>query len=185
MSIKGEGRPVGVYAIAAILGGLAWLVLGGIQAMNPTFDDVLESPIDYVNDGTFTVALVSTAVAVIGLHLAGIAPRPAALLVAGGYLLVAVGVFVGLLQGHSPRWFAAVGVPGNLLAVIGMVWMGITMIRRCPLPVWAGVLAILAGLFAVVTAENGTSVIAGVFWLYIGTQLFAPAHGKIGATQAM
>jgi hypothetical protein len=76
-------------------------------------------------------------------------------------------------------------VPGNLLAVIGMVWMGITTIRRRPLPVWAGVLAILAGLFAVVTAENGTSVIAGVFWLYIGTQLFAPAHGKIGATQAM
>lgn len=175
-------RPAGAFGLAALLGGLAWLLLGAIQAVNPTFDEVLDSPIDYVNDGTFTVALICTAVAVIGLHLAGIAPRPAALLVAGGYLLVALGVLAGLVQGHSPDWFAAVGVPGNLLAIIGMVWLGITIIRRRPLPIWAGVLAILAGLFAVVTAEVGTSAIAGIFWLYIGAQLVSSVRARLSFT---
>jgi hypothetical protein len=65
-------RPADALGLAAILGGLAWLVLGGIQAMNATFDDMLDSPLDYLNDGTFTIALICTAVAVIGVHLAGI-----------------------------------------------------------------------------------------------------------------
>lgn len=172
-------RSPGIFGLAAIVAALAWLALGAIQATHPTFDDVLSSPIDYVNDGVFAVALVSTAIAVTGVNLMGIAPRLAALLVAGGYLLVAVGVLVGLAQGHSPDWFAAVGIPGNLLAIIGMVWLGVSIIRHRRLPIWAGGLAILAGLFAVVTAEVGTSAIAGVFWLYIAVQLVSPARERL------
>ncbi|HEV2122394.1 MAG TPA: hypothetical protein VGW38_06435, partial [Chloroflexota bacterium] len=56
-----------------------------------------------------------------------------------------------------------------------MVWLGVAIIRRRPLPVWVGVLAILAGLFAVVGSEAGTSIIAAVFWLYIAARLLAPA----------
>lgn len=168
-------RNTEAFGVAAILGGLGWLVIGVVQATNPTFDGVLNSPIDYVNDGTFAVSLICTAAAVIGVHLAGIAPRPAALLVATGYLLVAVGVIPALVLGYSPDWFVVVGLPGNLLAIIGMVWLGVAIIRRHTLPVWAGVLAILGGLFAVATAEIGTSVIAGIFWLYIAARLLSPA----------
>ncbi len=175
-------RPADAFGLAALLGGLGWLVLGVVQATNPTFDGVLNSPIDYVNDGTFSVTLICTAVAVLGVHLAGIAPRPAALLVAGGYLLVAVGVIPALVLGHSPDWFAAVGVPGNLLAIVGMVWLGVAIIRRHTLPVWAGVLAILAGLFAVVAAEIGTSAIAGIFWLYMGAQLMSSRRAGLSFT---
>lgn len=171
-------RRAEAFGVAAVLGGLAWLLLSVVQATNPTFDAVLDSPIDYVNDATFTVALVCTAVAVVGLKFVGIAPRPAALLVAGGYLLIAVGVVAGLALGHSPDWFVVVGLPGNLLAIVGMIWLGIAIIRRRTLPVWAGVLAILAGLFAVVMSELGTSAITGVFWLYIGARLLMPVGGE-------
>lgn len=173
--IDRTARHTQAFGLAAILAGLGWLVIGVVQATNPTFDGVLNSPIDYVNDGTFAVTLICTAAAVIGVHLAGIAPRPAALLVATGYLLVAVGVIPALVLGYSPDWFVVVGLPGNLLAIIGMVWLGVAIIRRRPLPIWAGVLAILAGLFAVVMSELGTSVIAAAFWLYIGAHLLSPA----------
>lgn len=173
--IESTARHAEAFGLAAVLGALAWLVLSVVQATNLTFDEVLDSPIDYVSDGTFTVALVCTAVAIIGLKIAGVAPRPAALLVAGGYLLIAVGVIAGLVLGRSPDWFVVVGLPGNLLAIIGMVWLGVAIIRRHTLPVWAGVLAILAGLFAVVMSELGTSIFAAGFWLYIGARLLAPA----------
>ena len=73
--------------------------------------------------------------------------------------------------GASPGWFAAVGVPGNLLALVGMVWLGVAALRRRTLPIWAGVLAILAGLLAVALSEYGTSALAGAFWLYAGARL--------------
>ena len=172
--IDRTARHAEAFGLAAVLGGFAWLVLSVVQATNLIFDEILDSPIDYVNDGTFTVALVCTAVAMIGLKTAGVAPRPAALLAAGGYLLIAVGVIAGLVLGYSPDWFAIVGLPGNLLAIIGMIWLGVAIIRHRPLPIWVGVLAIFAGLFAVVMSELGTSIFAAVFWLYIGARLLAP-----------
>jgi hypothetical protein len=177
--VERSKRSINGFAMSAVVAAVAWLALAVIQAMNPTFDDVLNSPIDYTNDSVFTIALVSTAVAVIGLYLVGISPRPAALLVAGGYLLVATGVLAGLAQGHSPSWFAAVGIPGNLLGIIGMIWLGIAIIRHRSLPIWAGILAILAGLFAVVTSEFGTSVIAAIFWMYVGMQVYPHARDRL------
>ena len=80
-------------------------------------------------------------------------------------------LLAGLALGESPGWFAAVGVPGNLLAIVGMVWLGVAVLRRRTLPIRAGVLAILAGLLAVGLSEYGTSALAGAFWLYAGARL--------------
>jgi hypothetical protein len=176
---NGTVQQLSRFVTAALLAGSAWILEAGIQATNPTFTDVLDSPIDYLNVIAFTIALVATAIAAVGLYRTGFVGRIPAALVAIGYSLLAFGVAVGILLGESPEWFWVVGLPGNLMALIGMVWLGISIMRRKTLPVWVGVLAIAGGLFAVVMAEFGTSVIAGVFWLYIGSRFLEQERPRL------
>lgn len=155
---------------AGVVAALAWAGAAIIGLTNPTFDDQLTTTIDYVNDATFTVALVATAIAALHLLELGAASKPLRM-VQVGYLLVAVGVVAGLVLGHSPSWFAAVGVPGNLIALIGMVWVGVHGLVRRSLPRHLAVLAIPTGLLSVLGAEFGTSLIATAFWLLVaGTE---------------
>ena len=152
---------------AATGAALAWAVLAVVQLTNPTFDDELTSVTDYVNDAVFALALVTTAVAVVLLRVIGSPPVLPIRLVQLGYCLVAVGVGVGLASGHSPDWFAAVGIPGNLLAIVGMVWLGVHGLARGSLPRMIAALAIPTGLFTVVFAEFGSSAVAAAFWGYV------------------
>lgn len=170
------GRRSQVIALPAVLrasgvvAAAAWTLLAVVQLTNPTFDDQLTSAIDYVNDSTFTLALITSAIAGNALHLIG-RPRVVPVrLMQLGYVLVAVGVGVGLALGHSPSWFAAVGVPGNLLAIVGMVWLGIHGLARRSLPWWLAGLAIPTGLLTVLFAEFGTSLLAAGFWLLVVTR---------------
>lgn len=152
---------------AGAVAALAWAVLAAIQMANPTFDDQLTTTVDYLNDATFTAALAATAVAADALLRIGAPPAWAVRMVQFGYLLVAAGVSVGLILGHSPSWFAAVGVPGNLVAIIGLVAAGIHGLRRRSLPRPVAALAIPTGLFTVLFSEFGSSLLACVFWLIV------------------
>lgn len=152
--------------VAGVVAALAWTSAAVIAMTNPTFDDQLTTTVDYLNDGSFSLALIATAVTCQHLLRLGAARTPVRL-VQAGYLLVAVGVVAGLVLGHSPAWFAAVGVPGNLLALVGMVWLGIHGLVRRTLPRPLAALAIPAGLLAVIGAEFGTSLVAALFWLLV------------------
>ena len=119
----------------------------------------------------FLVTLVATTLALAATSAAGVAPRRPAVLAIVGYGAIAVGVFIGILLGEDPDWFFLIGGPGNLLAAIGMVWIGIHVIVSQVWPRWTGVLFVLAGLFSVLFAELGTSLLAVVLWSVVGWRL--------------
>ena len=99
-------------------------------------------------------------------HLQFAATRPARLICVG-YSHVAFGVAAGFVLRDDPDWFVVVGIPGNLLAVVGWIALGVTSTKRHLLPRWLAVLGAVGGVFAVLFAEFGSGVLIGSFWLYL------------------
>ena len=153
--------------IATILAGLAYLVLAGIHLTHGTFDDQLTTPIDYLNDGAFAAGLLLSVFGIMALGAATRA-RVAATLAAVGQLLVFIGVAAGLVTGHSPAWFAAVGMPGLLLALIGLIMLAWRVWRTRTLSIWVAILMVLATPVGIGVAEYGGSIIPAVLWLIVG-----------------
>lgn len=155
------------HAAAALTLSASLCVLAGVHATHGTFDDQLTTTADYLNDGSFTVALVAFAFAVQGLGRLA-APRWALRLATIGPLLVAAGVAPALATGESPAWFAAVGIPGNLMWLVGTIGLGVWAWRSrvLPRPLAAGVAATVP--FALILAEIGGSAIPAIVWAAIG-----------------
>jgi hypothetical protein len=153
-------------AAALILAG-ALAVLAVVHATHGAFDDQLTTTADYLNDGSFSVALIAFAFAVQGLGILG-APRWPVRLAATGALLVAAGLAPALATGESPDWFAAVGVPGNLLWLIGTVMLARWAWRSGALPRWLAAGIGLTVPSALILAELGGSLIAAIVWAVIG-----------------
>jgi hypothetical protein len=160
-----------LWGALTILAALAYLGLAAIQIPHGAFDDQLTTTIDYLNDGTFAAALLLSVAGIVALGAAIAAPRTAIILAALGQLLVFSGVVAGLASGESPSWFAAVGVPGNLLALIGMTMLAWHAWRTRALPAWLAVLMVLAVPVGVGVAEYGGSILPGLLWLIVGARL--------------
>jgi hypothetical protein len=160
------------HAVAALTLSASLCVLASVHATHGTFDDQLTTTADYLNDGSFTLALVAFALAVQGFaRLAP--PRWALRLATIGPLLVAAGVAPALATGESPGWFAAVGVPGNLMWLVGTIALGVWAwrSRAIPRPLAAGVAATVP--FALILAEIGGSAIPAIVWAAIGLRWLA------------
>jgi hypothetical protein len=120
---------------------------------------------------TFTLGLVGCAAAAVPLGRVVDAARWARVAAIVGPLLVAVGVAAGLALGHSPSWFAAVGVPGNLLWLAGLIGLGRATARSRALPRWVAY-ALPLGLVALLPfGELGGSLLTAVVWGYVGVLL--------------
>ena len=80
---------------------------------------------------TFFLTLVATVLALAATAAAGVAPRRPAVLAIVGYGAIAVGVFIGIAARRGARTGSSlIGGPGNLLAAIGMVWIGVHVISE-------------------------------------------------------
>ena len=80
-----------------------------------------ETVSDFVREGLFLGYLVFSIAAVLVARRADRLPGAGPVLVALGYGLLAFGVGAGFVLMEDPQWFAALGMPGNLLAGIGFV----------------------------------------------------------------
>lgn len=169
-----------LWGALTIFAAVAYLGLAAIQIPHGPFDDQLTTTIDYLNDGTFAAALLLSVVGILALGAVIAAPRTAIVLAALGQLLVCSGVAAGLASGESPSWFAAVGVPGNLLALIGMTMLAWHAWRTKALPAWLAVLMVLAVPVGVGVAEYGGSIVPGLAWLIVGARLL---HGTSRPTR--
>jgi hypothetical protein len=154
-----------------ILAAIAYLGLAAIQIPHGAFDDQLTTTTDYLNDGAFAAALLLSVAGIVALGLAIGASRTAITITALGQLLVFSGVTAGLASGESPSWFAAVGVPGNLLALIGMTMLAWHAWRTRALPAWVALLMVLAVPIGVGVAEYGGSILPSLLWLIVGARL--------------
>jgi hypothetical protein len=160
-----------LWGALTILAAVAYFGLAAIQIPHGPFDDQLTTTIDYLNDGSFAAALLLSVGGIVALGAAIAAPRSAIALAAIGQLLVFSGVVAGLASGQSPSWFAAVGVPGNLLALIGMAMLAWHAWRTKALPGWLAALMVLVVPVGVGVAEYGGSVVPGLVWLVVGARL--------------
>ncbi len=115
----------------------------------------------------FFAYLVGSIVALSSARRARVATTRATQLIIVGYALVAFGVAAGFVLRDDPDWFVVVGIPGNLLAIIGWITLGITSTKQRLLPRWAAILGAVGGVFAVLFAEFGSGVLIGSFWLYL------------------
>ena len=170
-------------AAATLAGGVAWLVQAANHIAHPgEFDyEQLTQTAHYVNDASFTAALVLTCA---GLLLIGGPPRRTYAAITG-QLLVAVGVAAGIVTGTVPEWFAAVGVPGNLLAFGASVGLAVWAWRERALPRPAAVALAVAVPVGLALSSVGGGLVPAALWLYVGARELrqpaprpsaAPAH---------
>lgn len=156
-------------ALVPTLTGLGYLALTAIVLVwGVSQTDELERTVDYIRDSTFALTLLLTIAAAAALRPTLGISRRALALIAVGELLVFVGVLVGLVTGASPSWFAAVGLPGNLLAFLGLALIGRHAWRTRAFPRWLAVLFFLEVPLGIGIAEYGGGLIAAALWLCVG-----------------
>ena len=163
-------------ALVPTLTGIGYLALTAIvlvdrARLGRAAGDELERTVDYVRDSTFALTLLLTIAAAAALRPALGISRRALGLVALGELLVFAGVLVGLVTGASPSWFAVVGLPGNLLAFLGLALIGRHAWRTRAFPRWLAVLFFLAVPLGIGIFEYGGGLIAAALWLCVGQLL--------------
>lgn len=167
--------------LAAISGtAVAYLVLTVIHLTHGTFDSELTTTIDYLNDAAFSAALLLGAAALVTLRDHAGAPRRPVAVGLTGQLLVFVGVAAGLVTGESPAWFAAVGVPGNLLWFGAMIALARWVWRTDALPQWSAVLCVLTVPMGVGFAEFGGGIVPAVLWITVALRLRQTAELRHG-----
>jgi hypothetical protein len=133
-------------------------------------DDLYESAWDFVRDAGFLLYLGLSIAAVEIARRRAVAPTAASRCIQVGYLLIAVGVAIGLVIQDDPDWFFALAGPGILASIVGFVWWAIRGVRDQVLPLWAGVLLGVGGLTAILGAQAGTTVLVGSAWIYLGSR---------------
>ena len=166
------GRTTGDrLGLAGLAAALAQLVAFAIHVTHGTFDDRLTSTVDYLNDIAFTVALLGGALCLLGLRRTLGAPRIPVALAVTGSCLVALGVLAGLATGESPAWFAAVGVPGNLLLLGSSIALAVWAWRSRELPRLAALGLALLVPVGLILAEFGGTLLPAALWAYLGLRL--------------
>ena len=155
----------------ALLAAVSYFVLAGIQLTNPPFEGDFNTPADYANDASFLAAMLFSVATVVGLRRHFKATRPAVVLAALGQILVSVGVGYALVTGADPDWFVYLGLPGNLLAWVGFIWLGVWAWRSRALPRWVAVLMFVSVPVTLVLADLGGGALTGALWCGVGVQL--------------
>jgi hypothetical protein len=174
--LRSDAKRPALTGTAALLAAVSYLVLAGIQLTNPPFDGVLTTPADYANDASFLAGMLFSIATVIGLRRHLDATLPAVLVAVIGQGLVSIGVGVALVTGTDPDWFVFLGLPGNLLAWVGYIWLGIWAWRSRALPRWVAVLMAVSVPVTLVLADLGGGIITGALWCGIGVQLLRRAE---------
>lgn len=149
---------------AAALAAAAFLLNAAIQIASPAFDPHISGTRDWANEITFTIAIASALAAVLGLAADGILARTPTLVAAGGFGLLLVGLLPEYLTGESPDWFAAVGVPGNLLCLVGLSWAAKDAWHSGTVPRAMVPLMPLSVVLGVGAAEFGGGLVAAAWW---------------------
>ena len=163
-----------LYVAAAAIAAVAALVLTVIQVTNPTFDSEFTGAVDWANEISFSLLAAASLVAMWGMITESIAPRVGGLMFIGGWGLLLIGLLPGFALGYSPGWFAVVGLPGNLIALIGLTLCAVYSWRRRTLPRVIAVLLPLSVLLGVGAAEVGGSIVTAVVWGAISFRLAEP-----------
>jgi hypothetical protein len=160
-------RSGGLAAIVAGIGYLVQAVMGLIQPQT----EVFSSTWDYVLEVVFILALIATIFALPGLH-AAMRERYGRLGIAGFWLamigtaLMTLSALATLFAGQNSLGPAF--LVGMVLALLGYILLGITILRTQAMPLWGGLLLIFGFPLSVFLNSLGGGILLGLAWLGVG-----------------
>jgi hypothetical protein len=157
-------------AIAGFVAGLGYVVQAIIGLIKPQ-TEVFSGSSDYVLEAVFIVALLSTVLALLGLHslkggLYGKAGAVGMWLAVIGTGLLAISAVVTLFAGRNSLGPAFLG--GTLLALVGYIVLGVSILRAKALPLWGGLALMLGFPLSLALSAFGGGIVFGLAWLVVG-----------------
>jgi hypothetical protein len=172
---------------AAGVAAAVMLVLVGILILvAPHQRGIFDSFSDYLIEVILVVTFVGTLVTIVGLHVLhtgsgryGRLGAASALITFLGYALIIVVTAASALAGGQVLHY--VRVTGGLAVLIGLVLLGVMILRTRLLPWWCGVLLIVGfpvGDFLDNVAAGSEALVFGIVWGLIGYALLS-ARGPL------
>jgi hypothetical protein len=150
--------------------GLGYLVQAIMGLIKPQ-TEVFSGASDYILEVVFIIALIATIFALMGLHSLmtsryGRAGTLGFWLALAGTALMAVSAVATLFAGQNSLGIAFLG--GMLLAFIGYVILGISILRAQALPLLGGLALIFGFPLSVFLSTLGGGILFGLAWLIVG-----------------
>lgn len=161
--------------IAAMVAGAAYAGQGVMNLLVPQ-SEAFATLSDYLIEAVFIVALLATLTAIVGLH--ALHRGRYGRLGTAGSLVALVGHALLLLSAAATLLLAreALGgafVLGLLAALLGLVLLGVAILRARVLPRYCGVLLIVAFPLSIVLESYGGGVLLGITWALVGYAVLA------------
>ena len=158
-------------AASAIAAGVAWFISGPLQlaGINEHETQVVTTG-EHILIGLFSLAMVLTIPGI--LALGAKAGRVVAARTAGtGIGFVAAAAVYSNINGEDAAWFPAVAVPGNLAWLVGSIVVAVGL-RKAGASKVVAIGLPLTVVFALPLSAVGGGIIAGAYWMAMGSLLY-------------
>ena len=156
---------------ACALGGAVLCGLGALLASRP---HIKEHLVTTTTEHTILVLLaVSLALIAPGVLALGrrITRRTPSRMVAAAMLSIAVAGTISNIRGGDPSWFDAFAAVANLAWLVGTVWLAVELFRANAVARWVSIGLPLVFIATIPASHVGGGLIAGAFWIALGTLL--------------
>lgn len=182
-----------VAGLAGVVGGLAFVGYTVVQARLPEgcVDTECDTHPMRPNSTTANTLLVigMALVLVCGLgllaelrsrHQLGRLGRAGGIVLGAGFAFLAAAAVAGALTDAEWNGMPALVIPGVLGLAVGLLLLGLTVLRSRLLPVWSGALLLLGAVLLPFSNEENSTILRdipfGVAWAVVGVLLVRLAH---------
>lgn len=161
-----------IAAVAAMAGGSAWVATGAIQltGRDELRTEAIETSLEHVMLGLFSVALVLTAPAVIELAKHAKAKR-AAYVAATGMVVLAAAATTSNIAGHDPAFFLVAAPITNAMWLFGSITLAVSLKRAGEVSKLVAYGLPAVQVFCLPLAVVGGGIIGGAYWIAVGYML--------------
>jgi hypothetical protein len=156
-------------AIAAMAGGSAWAVTGAIHLTGPDelSTSAVESTLDHLMLGMFSVALILTVPAVLALARQARTPRFGHV-AAVGQVALAIAATTSNIAGEDPVFFLVVAPIANLMWLAGTIGLAASLRRADAISKPVAFLLPAVQVFCLPLSVMGGGLIGGAIWIAVG-----------------
>ena len=168
---------------ATALGGAALCALGALMATHP---HVHEHKVSSATEHTILVllaaslALIAPGVVALGARVGRRAPGR---IVAGCMLVIATAGTISNVRGGDAAWFDPVAGVTNALWLACTLWLAVALHRSRAVPRWVSLGLPIAYVATIPASKAGGGLVAGAFWIAVGTLLATGTLGRRAAAE--
>jgi hypothetical protein len=166
---KSLSNNVRFAAIAAMVGGSAWAVTGAIHltGQDALSTEAVETTLDHLMLGMFSVALILTVPAVLALARQAPTPRYGHV-AAAGQVALAIAATTSNIAGEDPVFFLVVAPIANLMWLVGTIGLSVSLRRAGAISKPVAFLLPAVQVFCLPLSMVGGGLIGGAIWIAVG-----------------